>query len=130
MIKSTILRSIGVLSVLALASSAHAQPITKWTLAVYNKGSAVPLSKAERRAADVVCNVESASPIVTSPQSMAAVWEDALHPDKLCVWVDSGGGPLASMPLGGSYEASISSTNSLGVTLESKRVPFQHVRFR
>lgn len=115
------------LSFLCLASTVHAQPITKWTLRVYNVGAPTPLSApADLLPANVTCNVDPATVVATSANPLKAGWDDISNAGKLCVWADPGTGPLLSTPFGGSYEATLSATNSAATSAESARVPFSH----
>lgn len=114
------------LAVLLAASSAHAQPITKWTTRTYNVGAPTPLSApVDLLAANVACNVDP-STVTPSPNPLKLGWDDITNPGKLCVYTDPGTGPLLSMPFGGSYEATITATNSAGTSPESNRAPFSH----
>lgn len=115
------------LVVLLVAASAHAQPITKWTLRVYNAGASTPLSApADLLAANVACNVDPATVVATSANPLRAAFDDPATAGKACVWTDPGTGPLQSTPFGGNFEATLTATNSAGTSAESARAPFTH----
>lgn len=111
---------------LLTAGSASAQNISKWTLSVYNVGAPQPLSPpTDLLVANVLCNVAPPS-IVAAPNPSKISWDDVQNVGKVCVWTDSGTGPLLSTPFGGSYEATLKATNSAGTSAESTRAPFSH----
>lgn len=108
------------------ASSAHAQPISKWTIRTYSAGAPAPLSApADLLAANVICNLDPAT-VTPGPNPIKAVWDDPANAGKVCVWTDPGTGPLLSTPFGGNYEATLTATNSAGTSPESARAPFTH----
>lgn len=115
-----------VLAFLACASTVHAQSITKWTLRVYNVGAAAPLTPpADLLPANVICGLDPAA-IVPSPNPLKAAWNDVANVGKVCLWADPGTGPLLSTPFGGSFEATLTASNTAGTSAESARVPFLH----
>lgn len=112
--------------IVLFASSAHAQPISKWTIRTYSAGAPAPLSApVDLLAANVTCNVDPAT-ITPGPNPAKAGWDDPVNFGKLCVWTDPGTGPLLSTPFGGTYEATLTATNSAGTSAESARAPFTH----
>lgn len=114
------------LALLLLASTVHAQPITKWTLRTYNVGAPLPVAgPTDLLAANVACNVDPAT-ITPSPNPSKAAWDDPANAGKSCVWTDPGTGPLLSTPFGGNYEATLTASNVTGTSAESARVPFTH----
>jgi hypothetical protein len=108
------------------ASSASAQTITKWTIRTYNQGAPSPLTApVDLLAANVTCNIDPAT-LTVGPNPTKAAWDDILNVGKVCVWTDPGTGPLVSTPFGGTYEATLTATNSAGTSAESARAPFTH----
>jgi hypothetical protein len=120
-------RLVFVMVVLLGPTLAQAQAVEKWTLKVYNAGAQAPLSTTDFLAGSVTCNVDPASIVVVSGVNPTrAIWDDPGASGKVCTWLDDGSGPLRSTPIGGSYEASLSASNSVGTSAESARVPFSH----
>lgn len=116
------------LIVSACASTAHAQPITKWTQRVYVAGAAQPLSAPLDLIVgqNTTCNVDPATLSTQSTNPLGIAWDDPANPGKSCVYRDPGTGPLLSTPFGGSFEVTLTASNSAGTTTESPRVPFSH----
>lgn len=113
------------LFVLLLAASAQAQTITKYGLAIYNAGAPSPLSApTDLLIANVVCG--QAPPTLTQPNPTKVVWTDPADASKVCIWTDPGTGPLNATPFGGTFEATLTATNSAGTSPESNRAPFTH----
>lgn len=125
-------REIAIACVVVLASmmatSASAQPITKWTARVYNVGAAQPISGPVDMVlgAGVTCNVDPSTLAVAPTNPAKLAWNDVASPGKACVFVDPGNGILLSTPFGGSYEATLTASNAAGTSPESNRAPFQH----
>ncbi len=114
------------LAFLLLASTVHAQPVTKWTIRVYNQGAAQPISPpTDLLAANVICGLDP-SALTPSPNPLKAAWNDVANAGKVCMWADPGTGPLLSTPFGGNYEATLTATNTAGTSAESARAPFTH----
>ncbi len=114
------------LALMLFASSAHAQTINKWTIKVYNAGALSPLSApVDLLATNVTCNLDPAT-VISGQNPTKAVWDDIANTGKVCVWTDPGTGPLTSTPFGGTYEATLTATNSAGTSAESARAPFTH----
>ncbi len=111
-----------------VASTASAQSVTKWTARVYNVGAAQPLSAPVDFVVGqgVACGVDPATITATPTNPLKAVWDDPGAAGKVCVYTDPGTGPLLSTPFGGSYEATLTATNSAGTSPESARAPFTH----
>ncbi len=111
-----------------IASTASAQSITKWTARVYNVGAALPLSAPVDFIVGqgVACGVDPATVTATPTNPLKAVWDDPGAAGKVCVYTDPGTGPLLSTPFGGSFEATLTATNSAGTSPETARVPFTH----
>ncbi len=114
------------LSLILFASSAHAQSIVRWTIRIYNQGAPSPLTTpVDLLAANVTCNLDPAT-VISGPNPTKAVWDDPAAVGKVCVWTDPGTGPILSTPFGGTYEATLTATNSAGTSAESARAPFTH----
>lgn len=111
--------------VLLLATTAQAQPISKVTLAIYNAGASTPLTApTDILMANVTCN--QPPPTFTPGNPTKVTWTDPADATKVCLWADPGTGPLSSTPFGGTYEATLTATNSAGTSPESVRAPFTH----
>lgn len=119
-------QSLIAIAFLMFASAVHAQPVTKWTMRVYNAGAPAPLSApVDLLAANVTCNLDPAT-VTVGPNPLKAGWDDPAGAGKICVWTDPGAGPLLSTPFGGNYEATLTVTNAAGTSAESARAPFTH----
>lgn len=108
-----------------LPAFVQAQPVQKWTLSIYNVGAQTPISApTELLAANVTCN-QTAPTSTNTVNPTRVVFDDPNVAGKVCIWVDPGTGPLASMPFGASsYEGTLTATNAAGTTAESARAPF------
>lgn len=108
--------------VLGFASTGLAQSIDKWPLRIYNTGAPSPLSTTDLLAANVVCNQVDPGGTAVNPNKV--VFDDVSNAGKVCIWTDPGTGPLSTVPIGGSYEATLAAVNVGGSSAESARVPF------
>jgi hypothetical protein len=113
-----------ILSLLLLAHPLFAQPPMQYTLRIYLAGATSPLSAPTViPAATVTCNqAPPTSTITTNPTR--AVFDDPDIAGRVCIWTDTGTGPLFSVPFGGTYEATLSVSNLAGESPESTRAPF------
>lgn len=111
-----------------VATSALAQPVSKWTQRVYVAGAAQPLSAPLDLVAgqNATCNVDPAAVVSQGANPVGIAWDDPANPGKACVYRDPGTGPLLSTPFGGSFEVTLTATNALGTSPETPRVPFSH----
>jgi hypothetical protein len=119
----------GALLTLVTAAPLQAQTITKWTLRVYNVGAPSPLSAPTDFiiGTNLTCGVDPTTITVSGTNPMKAVFDDPAQAGKACVYTDPGTGPLLSTPFGGTFEATLTATNSAGTSPESApRVPFSH----
>jgi hypothetical protein len=114
------------LAVVLMASTAFAQTISKWTMAVYNVGAAQPISAPTDfvLGSNLACGIDPATVMVSAANPMKALWDDPAVTGKVCVYTDPGTGPLLSTPFGGSFEATLTASNSAGTSPESARAPF------
>lgn len=110
-----------------MSSVVSAQSISKWTVRTYNAGAGTPLQSFDLLAANVVCNQAPISGSTVNPDKV--VFDDPINAGKVCVWTDPGTGPLFAVPFGGSYEATLTATNSTGTSPESTRSPFTRPGF-
>jgi hypothetical protein len=111
---------------LCASSPASAQTINKWTLRVYHVGAPQPLLKPIELVLgeDVTCNLDPTTVGATrNNRFVAAVWNDPSSIERVCLWVDPGIGSLLSTAPGGSYEATLTASNSTATSPESARVP-------
>lgn len=117
-----------ILAFVLCASSASAQPVTKWTQRIYAAGASQPLSAPLDLVVgqNATCNVDPATLTTQASNPQGIAWDDPANIGKSCVYRDSGTGPLLSTPFGGSFEVTITATNSVGTSAESARVPFSH----
>lgn len=114
------------LVVLLVAAPAAAQAPINWTLRTYLAGAGAPVvAPAVLLVANVVCN-QAAPPVTPAINPTKAIWDDSANVGKVCIWTDPGTGPLASVPFGGNYDATLTVTNSAGTSPESARAPFTH----
>lgn len=119
-------------AVLLLASSAYAQPITKWTARDYVVGGAQPIAAPIDLVigSNLTCGVDPATlPPVAGANPSKLAWDDpTVLPlgSKACVYTDPGTGPLLSTAFGGNFETTLTATNSAGTSPESARAPFSH----
>ena len=104
-------------------SLASAQSITSWTLRIFNVGNPIPISTTILLASTVVCN-QAPPPAGSSVNPSRAIWDDVDNAGRVCIWTDPGNGPLFSVPFDGSYEASVSATNSAGAGAQSLHASF------
>jgi hypothetical protein len=112
--------------ILSASVPASAQTITNWTLRVYHIGAPQPLLKPIELVLgrDVTCNIDPTTVGATQKNRfLAAVWNDPASIEKVCLWVDSGTGPLLSTAPGGSYEVTLTASSSSATSRESARVP-------
>ncbi len=111
-----------------IASTGSAQSITKWTERTYNVGAAQPLSAPVDFVigTNLACGVDPATVTATPTNPLKLVWDDPAAAGKACVYADPGTGPLLSTPFGGSFEVTLTATNSAGTSPESTRAPFTH----
>ena len=113
-------------SLLLFASvPAAGQTITRWTLRVYHVGAPQPLLQPIELVLgeDVTCNLDPGTlTAAPKPLFLAAVWNDPIAIEKVCVWVDTGTGPLLSTNLAGSYEATLTASSATATSRESARV--------
>jgi hypothetical protein len=113
-----------VVGLVLLGTTVFAQPPTQYTLRIYLAGATSPLSAPTViPAASVTCNqAPPTSTITTNPTR--AVFDDPDIAGRVCIWTDTGTGPLFSVPFGGTYEATLSVSNLAGESPESTRAPF------
>ena len=103
-------------------------PIDGYRLNIYTgTGAAAPTTFLDFPIASIVCN--QTPPAVTTPpvNPSRALWDDPANAGKVCEWIDSGTGPLAAVPLGSSYEATLQAYNAAGRGPESNRAPFSRL---
>jgi hypothetical protein len=117
-------RFLHILSLLLFATPLLAQPPTQYTLRLYLAGAAAPLSPPTViPIASLVCN--QAPPTgTTTVNPTRAVIDDPNNVGRVCIWTDTGTGPLFSVPFGGTYEATMTVSNLAGESPESNRAPF------
>lgn len=122
------IRLVAVLAlILALASAAHAQTVTSYTLTIYAAGTSTLIGTPTAiPAASFVCNQPMPTGVTVNPNKV--VFVDPGNAGQACIYTDAGAGPLSTLPFGGaSYEATVSATNSVGSSAESARaLPFTH----
>lgn len=108
------------------ATPAQAQPIAKWTLAIYLAGGTTPVVPPfDILFPNAACNQADPGGVTINP--LKVVWNDPNVSGKVCIWVDpqTVGSPLAAVPIGTAvYEATLTSTSSAGTTPESARATF------
>lgn len=108
-----------------VASSVWAQsPATSYTTKFYNVGAPSPLQTETFVASTAVCN-QAAPTGVSTVNPTRLVWTDPdpTHISKVCIATEQASGLLFSLPLG-SFEATLSAVNAVGVSGESNRAPF------
>ena len=121
--RSTLVLLGALLCGLLCPSVASAQAITNWTLRIFNVGNPIPLSTTILLASTVVCN-QAPPPAGSSVNPSRAIWDDVNNAGRVCIWTDPGNGPLSLVPFDGSYEASVSATNSAGAGEQSLHASF------
>lgn len=109
-----------------IAAPVGAQTIDTYTLRTYAVGASSPLQTFAFVATSVVCN-QTAPTSTSTVNPNKAFWDDPANTGKVCIWTDTGSGPLFSAPVGGSYEASITASNAAGESPESGRAPFSRL---
>lgn len=110
------------LFVLALASSASAQTAS-YQAKYYNAGATQPLQTETFQSTAAVCN-QAAPTSTTTVNPTRIVWDDTANVGKVCIYSEATGGPLFSLPIGSSYEGTLTAVNAAGGSTESNRAPF------
>jgi hypothetical protein len=113
------------LTLFALATPASAQTISQWTARIYLAGATGPISTTTLLPANVVCGLPL-QPVGTTVNPNKIQFDDPVTPLAYCVWTDPGTGLLASTPFGGTYEGTLTATNSVATSAESARAGFTH----
>jgi hypothetical protein len=116
-------RALTVLILVCSATRAAAQPVTSYTLKISNQGAALPLSVTVLPAGSFLCN--QPAPTGTSTVNPTRVaFDDVTNVGQICVYTDSGAGPLLALPIGsGVYVATLAATNSTGTSGDSAASP-------
>lgn len=116
-----------ILGLLLAAPSLPAQTIESYRLSTYAVGAAAPISTFDFPVAQVQC--DQAPPAATAPtvNPTRTVWTDPDRAGRVCQWTDAGTGPLFSVPLGFSYEATLRYVNSVGTGPESNRAAWSRL---
>ncbi len=112
------------LLILALAAApASAQAVTSYTFKISNQGAPAPLSVTVLPAAGFVCNsLPPPAPVGVNP--LFILFDDPALAGKVCVYTDSGAGPLLALPFGsGIYTATLAATNAVSTSLDSVTSP-------
>lgn len=108
--------------ILLCAARANAQPITTYTLTIYQgstTGTVQSTTPIPVGATGFVCNL--ARTVVTGPQvnPTKLYVNDPVNAGQDCVYTDPGTGPLAALPFGStSYVATLKAVNSAGSSSE------------
>lgn len=117
-----------VCGLLGIAGSLQAQSLpTSYQAAFYNAGAAQPLQQSDtflRTAAS--CN-QTAPTTVSTVNPTRVVWNDEANPGKVCVFAFPSSAALFSLPIPGSYEATLKAVNAAGASAESNRAPFSRL---
>ena len=105
------------------AARLEAQPVTSYTLKISNSGAPAPLSVTVLPATGFTCN----QPPPATPTSVNAafvLFDDQANAGKVCIYTDSGSGPLLALPFGsGIYTATLAATNSVATSGDSLASP-------
>lgn len=96
-----------------------AQPPLNYVLKVSNQGATGPLTTTSIPVSSFTCN--QAAPATTNTANPNKIlFTDPDNVGKVCIFVDSGTGPLVSLPFGtGVYTATIAVVNSAGPSPDS-----------
>ena len=101
-----------------------AQTVDSYRLNYFNAGAAQPFQQTDAFPASAAqCN-QAAPPVdaqVVNPNT--AVWNDPANAGRVCVFALPTSGALASLPIPGSYEGTLTAINRVGVAT-SARAPF------
>jgi hypothetical protein len=107
---------------LTFVALANAQTPETYLARYYNAGASAPVQTEAFAASGAACNLLP-SPGGSTVNPTLLEWNDIANVGRVCRRVSAGAGNLQSLPIG-SYEATLSASNTGGTSPESNRAPF------